>query len=135
MLKEGIIQVIFCQQEKSQNMSPTGLLQPLPIPVRIWEDVAMNFITGLPNSFGFIVIMVVVDRLSKYGHFAPLKTDYNSKMVAEVFMQNIVKLHGMPKSIVSDRDKIFTSQFWQHLFKLQSTSLAMSSAYHPQSDS
>ncbi|MCI11779.1 transposon Tf2-1 polyprotein, partial [Trifolium medium] len=72
--------------------------------------------------------------LTKYGHFLPLKTDYSSRTVAEAFMNNIVKLHGIPKSIVSDRDKVFTSSFWQHLFKLQGTSLAMSSAYHPQSD-
>jgi transposase-like protein len=63
-----------------------------------------------------------------------MKTDYNSKSVAEAFMHNVVKLHGMPKSIVSDRDKVFTSAFWQHLFKLQGTTLAMTSAYHPQSD-
>jgi hypothetical protein len=78
--------------------------------------------------------MVVVDRLTKYAHFIAMKSDYTSKSVAELFMHNIVKLHGMPKSIVSDRDKVFTSAFWQQLFKLQGTSLAMSSAYHPQTD-
>ena len=110
-------------------MSSVGLLQPLAIPVRIWEDIAMNFIIRLSNSFGFTVIMVVVNRLSKYGYFVALKTNYNSRMVVEMFIQNIVKLHGILKSIVSDRDKIFTSQFSQHLFKLQGTSLAMSSNF------
>lgn len=94
----------------------------------------MDFIIGLPSSFGYTIIMVVIDRLSKYAHFLPMRTDYSSKTVAESFMHNIVKLHGVPKSIVSDRDKVFTSSFWQHLFKLQGTTLAMSSAYHPQSD-
>lgn len=94
----------------------------------------MDFITGLPMSFGINVIMVVVDCLSKYGHFTALKSDYTSKQVVELFMTNIFKLHGMPKSIISDRDKVFTSKFWQHLFKLQGTTLAMSSTYHPQSD-
>lgn len=94
----------------------------------------MDFITGLPNSHGFTVIMVVVDCLSKYAHFVPMKADYNRKSVAEAFMSQIVKLHGIPKSIVSDRDKVFTSAFWQQLFKLQGTTLAMTSAYHPQSD-
>ena len=94
----------------------------------------MDFITNLSNFFGFTVSMIVVDLLSKYGHFTTLKIYYNSKMVAEVFMQNIVKLHGMFKSTVLYRDKIFTSQFWQHLLKFSGTSLSMSLAYHQQSD-
>ncbi|MCH79841.1 retrotransposon protein, partial [Trifolium medium] len=125
---------MVCQQAKTTNTLPAGLLQPLPIPSQVWEDIAMDFISGLPLSFGYTTIMVVVDRLTKYAHFLPMKTDYNSKSVAEAFMHNVVKLHGMPKSIVSDRDKVFTSAFWQHLFKLQGTTLAMTSAYHPQSD-
>jgi hypothetical protein len=96
--------------------------------------IAMDFITGLPNSYAFNAILVVVDRLTKYGHFIALKGDYTSRSVAELFMTHVVKLHGMPKSIVSDRDKVFTSTFWKHLFQLQGTTLAMSSAYHPQSD-
>jgi hypothetical protein len=127
-------QCVVCQQAKHETRNPAGLLQPLPIPAQVWEDVAMDFITGLPNSHGFTVIMVVIDRLSKYSHFFPLKTDYSSKTVAEVFMRNIVKLHGVPKSIVSDRDKVFMSKFWKELFQLQGTTLAMTSAYHPQSD-
>ena len=91
----------------------------------------MDFITGLPPSHSYTVILVVVDRLSKYIHFIPLKDDYNSYKVAEVFILTIVKLHGFPKTIVSDRDRVFTSQFWQHLFKLSGTTLAMSTAYHP----
>ncbi|CAJ2635782.1 unnamed protein product [Trifolium pratense] len=131
---EYIQNCVICQQAKTTNTLPAGLLQPLPIPTQVWEDIAMDFITGLPLSYGYTTILVVVDRLTKYAHFLPMKTDYSSKSVAEVFMNHIVKLHGMPKSIVSDRDKVFTSSFWQHLFKLQGTSLAMSSAYHPQSD-
>jgi hypothetical protein len=94
----------------------------------------MDFITGLPNSCGFSVIIVVIDRLTKYSHFVAQKTDYTSRSVAEAFMSQIVKLHGVPKSIVSDRDKVFTSSFWKNLFKLQGTSLNMSTAYHPQTD-
>lgn len=94
----------------------------------------MDFITGLLLSYGFTLIMVVVDRLSKYDLFIALKTDYSSKVVAGAFMNTIVKLHGLPKSIVSDRDKVFTSKYWKHLFQLHVTPLAMSSTYHPQSD-
>jgi len=94
----------------------------------------MDFITGLPNASGFTVIMVVVDRLSKYVHFAPLKAHYTSAQVADLFMKTVVKLHGFSKSIVSYRDKVFMSRFWKQLFKLSGTSLAMSIAYHPQSD-
>jgi len=127
-------QCLICQQAKSATTLPSGLLQPLPIPDAIWEDLAMDFITSLPSSHGFTVIYVVVDRLSKAAHFMPLKTDYTSKVVAEVFFKNVVKLHGFPKSIVSDRDKVFTNQFWKYLWQFSGTTLQMSSAYHPQSD-
>ncbi|MCH86637.1 hypothetical protein A2U01_0007496, partial [Trifolium medium] len=129
-IKQFVLQCVTCQQAKAVNVLPAGLLQPLPIPNQVWEDVAMDFITGLPSSHGFTVIMVVIDRLTKYSHFMPQKSDYSSKSVAEAFMENIVKLHGVPKSIVSDRDKVFTSAFWNQLFKLQGTSLA----YHLQTD-
>jgi len=94
----------------------------------------MDFITGLPPSNNYIVLMTVIDRLSKFAHFIPLKADYTSKQVTEAFISYIVKLHGIPQSIISDRDKIFMSHFWQQLFKQQGTSLSMSSAYHPQTD-
>jgi len=108
-IRQFVQHCVICQQAKSMNTSPAGLLQPLPIPNLIWEDVAMDFITGLRTSFGYSVIMVVVDRLSKYAHFSALTGNYNSKKVVEVFMLNIVKLHGMPKSIVFYRDKVFES--------------------------
>ncbi|WVY94508.1 hypothetical protein V8G54_033596 [Vigna mungo] len=99
---------LICQQAKSVNSLPLGLLQPLPVPTQIWEDVAMDFITSLPISQGYTV--------------------------AEAFVKTVIKLHGFPKTIVSDRDKVFVSQFWQHLFKLSGTTLHMSTTYHPQSD-
>ena len=101
----------ICQQAKTETTHPAGLLQPLPIPNQVWEDIALDFITGLPPSFGYLVIMVVVDRLSKFGHFIPMKSDYNSRVVAEAFVANIVKLYGIPKSIILDRDKVFLSSF------------------------
>jgi hypothetical protein len=94
----------------------------------------MDFIDALPNSRSYTVIMVVVDRLSKAAHFVALKHPYTATSVARAFMDNIIKLHGLPKSIVSDRDRILTSKFWQELFHLQGTKLKLSSGYHPQTD-
>ena len=89
---------------------------------------------SLPKSHGYEVILVVVDRLTKYVHFVALSHPYTATRVAAVFMRDIFKFHGMPQSIVCDRDAVFTSRFWAELFKLQGTDLAMSSAYHPQTD-
>jgi hypothetical protein len=123
-----------CQINKNETVLSPGLLQPFPVPLRVWSDISMDFIEGLPVSNGWSVIMVVVDRLTKYGHFLLLAHPYTVSTVAQVFLANIFKLHGMPSTIVSDRDPVFTSSFWLELFCLQGTTLAFSSAYHPQSD-
>jgi len=94
----------------------------------------MDFILGLPKSKGFDTILVIVDRLSKYAHFILLKHPYTAKKVAIIFAKEIVRLHGMPRSILSDRDPLFVSNFWQELFKLQKRVLKMSSSYHPETD-
>jgi hypothetical protein len=96
---------------KTERIHPTGLLQPLPIPQGAWQDLSLDFIEGLPKFEGFSCIMVVVDMYFKYVHFFPLKHPYAAAQVAQVFLDNIVKLHGVPKTLVSDRDKKFTSHF------------------------
>jgi len=94
----------------------------------------MDFVEGLPVSNTFNAILVVVDRFTKYAHFIPLKHPFTAAQIAKVVLDNIVKLHGLPTAIVTDRDKIFVSAFWKELFKLYGIQLQLSTAYHPQID-
>jgi hypothetical protein len=94
----------------------------------------MDFIEGFPKVGGKSVILTVVDRFSKFTHFIALSHPYSAASVAKAFFDGIVRLHGIPCSIVSDRDTVFTSIFWSKLFKLVGVTLKMSSAFHPQTD-
>lgn len=123
-----------CQRAKTQTMSPARLLQPLPVPDQVWEDISLDFVDGLPRSNGHSSILVVVDRPSKGAHIFPLTHPYTASQVAKHFVDMVVRLHGIPRSIVSDRDAIFLSNFWSELWKLSGTKLRRSTAYHPQSD-
>ncbi|MCI21501.1 protein FAR1-RELATED SEQUENCE 5-like, partial [Trifolium medium] len=107
---------------------------PLPIPSQVWEDVSMDFVTGLPPSSGYTVLLVVVDRFSKGIHLGALPTGFTAYKVADLFIAMVCKHHGIPRSIVSYRDHIFISRFWTELFKHSGTLLRMSSSYHPQTD-
>lgn len=123
-----------CQRQSYETINPPGLLQPLHVPENVWLDMFMDFIDGLPNSQGHNAILVVADRLSKYTHFIAISHPYSATQIAETFVKNISCLHGMPRTIVSDRNTIFLSQFWESFFKLQGTKLCRNSAYHPQSN-
>jgi hypothetical protein len=111
----------LCQHNKGETVKSSGTLQPLPIPLAIWKDISMDFIVGLPKSGNKLVIMVIVDRLSKYVHFCPLQHPFTTSTVAQIFMDHVFKLHGMLHSIVYDCDPTFTSNFRQEMFKIQGT--------------
>lgn len=108
-------------------LKPAGLLQPLPIP-----EITMDFITGLPTANNKSVIVVVVHRLSKYCHLGALTANYTPVTVAEFFIEAVVKLHGIPKTVTSDRDRVFQSRFWKEIWTKSGTTLQMSTMYHPQ---
>ena len=95
----------------------------------------MDFVVGLPKcNKGFDSIWVIVDRLTKSAHFLPIRVTYNTDRYAKVYLEEIVKLHGVPISIVSDRDPKFTSRFWHSLQTALGMSLKFSTAFHPQTD-
>ena len=134
-IKDYVFSCQKCQEMKASKQTPSGLLQPLPIPTGKWRDISMDFITELPKSSrGNDAIMTVVDRATKMTHFIATKTDISAPEVAELFRDHVWKTHGVPRSIVSDRDTRFVSIFWRSLMKLVGTKLRFSTAYHPQTD-
>lgn len=123
-----------CQRIKPSRHSPYGHLKPLMIPQARWSSISMDFITGLPLSNGYDMILVVVDRLSKMAHFVPCLSTLDSAGFAKLFVTNIYKLHGLPLDIVSDRGSIFTSGFSKALAELLGIKQNLSTAFHPQTD-
>ena len=113
-----------CCRIKAIHLRPAGLLQPLSIPEWKWEEISMDFITGLPTTQkGNDSIWVIVDRLSKVAHFIPVKTTHRPHQYADLYIQNILRLHGVPKRIVSDRGPQFIARFWEQLHKELGTKL------------
>jgi hypothetical protein len=134
-ITEYIARCMECQKVKSKHRHPTGLLQPLPILKWKWEILTMDFIIGLPRTGKqHDAIMVVVEKIMKLAHFILLKTTHKAIDVFDIFMREIKRLHKIPKTIVSDRDLKFTSNFWKGLFKGFGTNLNFSTAYHPKLD-
>lgn len=124
-----------CQENKTPNQRPARLLQPLPVPLEPWANISVDFVIGLPTSTeGNDSIAVIVDRLTKMVKFLPCQKTITAESFARLFFARVFDIHGMPLSIVSDRDSKFVSQFWRELHRLLGCRLRLSSAYHPQTD-
>jgi hypothetical protein len=115
-VKQFVNACSVCQHNKYSTQPPYGLLQPLPLPQQVWEDISMDFITHLPPTHNRSCIWVIVDRLTKFAHFIALPASFTTASLAPIFINEIYRLHGAPKTIVSDRDRVFVSQFWRALF-------------------
>ncbi|CAN4123906.1 unnamed protein product [Withania somnifera] len=122
------------QQVKVEHQKPGGYMRPIEIPTWKWDMINMDFITGLPRSFHkFDSIWVIVDRLTKSAHFLPVKTNYTNEEYA-LYIKEIVRLHGVPISIISDRGAQFTAKFWKSFQKSLGTQVNLSTSFHPQTD-
>lgn len=130
-----IARCLVCQKVKFDRQRTPGELQPLPVPEWKWDSVSMDFVVGLPRSKrGNDSIWVIVDRLTKTARFIPVKKTWGAKQLAEAYVREIIRLHGVPKTIVSDRDAKFMSHFWKELQEAFGTTLNYSTAFHPASD-
>ena len=134
-IAEWVSKCLTCQKVKAEHQKPSGLLQPLEIPEWKWEQIAMDFVVGLPLTQSKCdAIWVIVDRLTKSAHFLPINERYSVDRLANMYLKEIVARHGVPVSIVSDRDPRFNSRFWQSFQECLGTKMNMSTAYHPQTD-
>ena len=134
-VSEFVYASLDCQKAKIDHQRPSSKLQPLEIPQWKWDNIAMDFDVGLPRTFkGLDSIWVIVDILTKSTHFIPINIRFSLEKLTSMYISEIVILHGMPSSIVSDKDLRFTSRFWESLNKALGTKLRLSSAYHPQTE-
>ena len=124
----------ICQRAKPERVRHPRFCNHFLYQSMRWKIVSMDFVEGFPKSGKFDGVLVVVDKFSRYAHFIPISHPYSAATIASLFMDNILKLRSMPLSIVSDRDRVFTSAFWKELFRLSDTQLCMSSSYHPQTN-
>jgi hypothetical protein len=138
-MKREIVKYVLecgtCRRVKADHLRPAGNLQLLSIPEWKWENICMDFIMGLPRTLhGYNSIWVIVDHLTKLAHFIPISTTYRIRQYSELYMSHIVRYHGIPKTIISDRGSIFMACFWEQLQDCLGIHLIRSSAYHPQTD-
>jgi hypothetical protein len=130
-----VAQCHSCQLVKVEHQKPVGLLKPLEVPVWKWDQISMDFVVDLPKApRGQDAIWVIVDRLTKTGHFLPIKITDSLEKLADLYVREIMRLHEVPISIVSYRDPRFTLRFWEKLHSAMGTKLNFSTTYHPQTD-
>ena len=126
---------LVCQKVKTEHHVCSGLLQPIRIPEWKWDRITMDFMVGLPlTGRKHDSVMVVVDQLTKLAHFLPMRINYLLDKLEELYIKEIVRLHGIPISIISDRDPRFTSRFWEKLQEALGTQLNFNTSFHPQTD-
>ncbi|GJZ43555.1 putative reverse transcriptase domain-containing protein [Tanacetum coccineum] len=134
-IAEYVSRCFTCSKIKAEHQKPSGLLQQPEIPEWKWEKITMELVTKLPRSSGgYDAIWVIVDRLTKSAHFLSIREDYKTDKLAKIYINEIVTKHGVPVSIISDRDGRFASHLWQALQEALGTRLDMSTAYHPETD-
>jgi hypothetical protein len=122
----------ICQKVKAEHQRPARLLKPLEIPTWKFENITMDFVVGLPHSpRGKDAIWFVIDRLTKVAHFLPMKTTNSASDLVPLYIKEVVRLHGVPKSIVSNRDSKFVSNFWTSFHSALGTNLDLSTTFHP----
>ncbi|GKB94014.1 putative reverse transcriptase domain-containing protein [Tanacetum coccineum] len=132
---EYVNRCLTCSKIKAEHQKPSGLLQQPKIPKWKWEKITMDLVTKLPrSSSGYDAIWVIVDRLTKSAYFLPIREDYKTEKLSRIYINEIVARHGVPVSIISDRDGRFTSHLWQALQEALGTKLHMSTTYHPETD-
>ena len=124
-----------CQRNKPRNKAAFGPLEPIPVPVRPWQQITLDLVTALPTTTtGYDAVLVFVDRLSKMVHFVPTTKSCKSTEVARLFKQHVYRAHGLPEVIIGDRDQRWNSEFWRAVFQSLGTKVRLSTAYHPQTD-
>ena len=132
--REFVAACDVCSRSKASHRPPAGLLHPLPIPGRLWSDIALDFVTGLPTSKGDNTILTVFDRFSNMVHFVALLKLLSTAEMADLLVTHVVRLHGIPQIIVSDRGPQFTSGVWRAFCRGIGATVNLSSGYHPQTN-
>ena len=123
-----------CQRSRTSRHAPHGVLRPLAVPDKPWQDISTDFVTGLPSAEGYDAICVIVDRFTEQRHLIPCTTTIDAERFAELFIREVFRLHGLPQTVTSDRGPQFVVAFWKCLCKRLDIQPRLSSPYHPQRD-